>query len=98
MPPKIRNVRGRVVFMSSVVGLFHHTGTGTYNASKYAIESLADALRMELRPWRIPVSLMSRTDPYRMWADSRSTTTTIYQDNSVTSIAGIRRTSLGVGS
>ena len=68
--PKIRNARGRVVFMSSVSGLFTTPGTGAYNASKYAIESLADALRMELRPWRIPVSLIEpgpiRTD---MWGD-----------------------------
>ncbi|MGV1003814.1 MAG: SDR family NAD(P)-dependent oxidoreductase [Candidatus Nanopelagicales bacterium] len=45
-------------------------GTGAYNASKYAIESLADALRIESRPWRIPVSPIEpgpiRTD---MWAD-----------------------------
>jgi NAD(P)-dependent dehydrogenase (short-subunit alcohol dehydrogenase family) len=68
--PKIRDVRGRVVFISSVSGLFTTPGTGAYNASKYAIESLADALRMELRPWRIPVSLIEpgpiRTD---MWGD-----------------------------
>jgi len=68
--PKIRASRGRVVFISSVSGLITTPGTGAYNASKYAIESLADALRMELRPWRIPVSLIEpgpiRTD---MWAD-----------------------------
>jgi len=56
--------------MSSVSGLFTTRGTGAYNASKYAIESLADAFRMELRPWRIPVSLIEpgpiRTDT---WAD-----------------------------
>ena len=69
--PKIRIARGRVVFMSSVSGLFTTPGTGAYNASKYAIESLADALRMELRPWHIPVSLIEpgpiRTD---MWTDA----------------------------
>ncbi|MBI3213615.1 MAG: SDR family oxidoreductase [Mycobacterium sp.] len=68
--PKIRAARGRVVFISSVSGLITTPGTGAYNASKYAIESLADALRMELRPWRIPVSLIEpgpiRTD---MWGD-----------------------------
>lgn len=68
--PKIRASQGRVVFISSVSGLFTTPGTGAYNASKYAIESLADALRIELRPWRIPVSLIEpgpiRTD---MWAD-----------------------------
>lgn len=56
--PKIRQARGRVVFISSVSGLFTMPGTGAYNASKYAIESLGDALRMELRPWKIRVSLV----------------------------------------
>jgi short-subunit dehydrogenase len=68
--PKIRDAGGRVVFISSIGGLFTTPGSGAYNASKYAIESLADALRMELRPWRIPVSLIEpgpiRTD---MWGD-----------------------------
>lgn len=66
--PMIRTAGGRIVFMSSVSGLFTTPGTGAYNASKYAIESLADALRMELRPWQIRVSLIEpgpiRTD---MW-------------------------------
>jgi NAD(P)-dependent dehydrogenase (short-subunit alcohol dehydrogenase family) len=66
--PRLREARGRVVFMSSVSGLITLPGTGAYSASKYALESLADALRMELRPWRIPVSLIepgpTRTD---MW-------------------------------
>jgi short-subunit dehydrogenase len=57
--------------MSSVSGLITTPGTGAYNASKYAIESLADALRMELRPWKIRVSLIEpgpiRTD---MWGDA----------------------------
>lgn len=64
--PKIRASHGRIVFISSVSGLFTTPGTGAYNASKYAIESLADALRIELRPWKIPVSLIEpgpiRTD------------------------------------
>src|SRR3954467_6537558 len=71
--PKIREARGRIVFMSSVSGLITTPGTGAYSASKYALESLADALRMELRPWRIPVSLIEpgpiRTD---IWDDMLS--------------------------
>ncbi|BBH17752.1 short-chain dehydrogenase/reductase [Nocardioides baekrokdamisoli] len=69
--PLIRRARGRVVFMSSVSGLITLPGTGAYSASKYAVESLADALRMELRPWGISVSLIEpgpiRTD---MWGDA----------------------------
>ncbi|WP_406033134.1 SDR family NAD(P)-dependent oxidoreductase [Nocardioides sp. NBC_00163] len=69
--PQIREARGRVVFMSSVSGLITAPGTGAYSASKYALESLADALRMEVRPWGIRVSLIepgpTRTD---MWGDA----------------------------
>jgi NAD(P)-dependent dehydrogenase (short-subunit alcohol dehydrogenase family) len=69
--PQIRKARGRVLFMSSVSGLVTLPGTGAYSASKYALESLADALRMELRPWGIPVSLIEpgpiRTD---MWTEA----------------------------
>ena len=69
--PKIRAAGGRLVFMSSVSGFITTPGTGAYNASKYAIESLADALRIELRPWKIPVSLIEpgpiRTD---MWGNA----------------------------
>ena len=66
--PKIRAAKGRIVFISSVSGLIATPGTGAYNASKFALEALADALRMELRPWDIRVSLVEpgpiRTD---MW-------------------------------
>lgn len=66
--PKIRAAKGRIVFISSVSGLIATPGTGAYNASKFGLEALADALRMELRPWGIRVSLVEpgpiRTD---MW-------------------------------
>jgi short-subunit dehydrogenase len=68
--PKIREARGRLVFISSTSGFTTIPGTGAYSASKYAIESLGDALRIELRPWRIPVSLIE-PGPIRtgMWDD-----------------------------
>lgn len=56
--PKIRATRGRIVFVSSVSGRVATPWTGAYNASKFAIEALADALRMELLPWKIRVSLV----------------------------------------
>jgi NAD(P)-dependent dehydrogenase (short-subunit alcohol dehydrogenase family) len=31
---------------------------GAYSASKFALEALSDTLRVELRPWGIPVSLV----------------------------------------
>lgn len=56
--PKLRAAGGRVVFVSSVSGRIATPLTGAYNASKFALEALADCLRMELRPWGIPVSLV----------------------------------------
>ena len=55
--PRLRASRGRVVFVSSVSGQVATPMTGPYNASKFALEGFADALRMELAPWRIPVVL-----------------------------------------
>jgi NAD(P)-dependent dehydrogenase (short-subunit alcohol dehydrogenase family) len=46
------------VFVSSVSGLIATPMFGPYNASKFALEGLADALRMELSPWGIRVVLV----------------------------------------
>jgi NAD(P)-dependent dehydrogenase (short-subunit alcohol dehydrogenase family) len=56
--PRLRASRGRVVFVSSLSGRVSTPMTGAYNASKFALEGIGDALRMELRPWRIRVSLV----------------------------------------
>jgi NAD(P)-dependent dehydrogenase (short-subunit alcohol dehydrogenase family) len=50
--------QGRVVFCSSVLGLVAAPYRGAYCASKFAIEALADALRMELGGTGIHVSLI----------------------------------------
>jgi NAD(P)-dependent dehydrogenase (short-subunit alcohol dehydrogenase family) len=67
--PKLRAVRGRIVFVSSMSGRISTPMTGAYNASKYALEAIADAWRLELRPWGISVSLiepaMTDTDMWR---------------------------------
>ena len=49
---------GRVVFCSSVLGLVAAPYRGAYCASKFAIEALADALRLELAPSGIKVILI----------------------------------------
>lgn len=53
--PEIRAATGRIVNMGSVGGRVAHPFLGPYNASKFAIEALTDALRKELRPWGIHV-------------------------------------------
>jgi NAD(P)-dependent dehydrogenase (short-subunit alcohol dehydrogenase family) len=56
--PRLRASGGRIVFVSSVSGRVSSPLLGAYNASKFALEGLADALRVELRPWQIPVTLV----------------------------------------
>ena len=56
--PRLRSSRGRIVFVSSVSGRVATPMTGVYNASKFALEGMADALRMELAPWAVRVSLV----------------------------------------
>lgn len=56
--PLLRESRGRVVFVSSLSGRISTPLTGAYNSSKFAIEALADALRVELRRWKLPVVLV----------------------------------------
>src|SRR3954471_15588175 len=56
--PKLRRARGRVVFMSSVSGRVSTPLLGAYAASKFAIEALGDALRLEVAPWGIHVALV----------------------------------------
>jgi NAD(P)-dependent dehydrogenase (short-subunit alcohol dehydrogenase family) len=56
--PRLRASRGRVVFVSSLSGLIATPMMGAYNASKFALEGMADALRLELAPWGVRVSLV----------------------------------------
>lgn len=56
--PQLRASRGRIVFTSSLSGRIATPLTGAYNASKFALEGAADAIRMELKPWGIRVALV----------------------------------------
>lgn len=66
--PRLRDSRGRIVFISSVNGQVVMPMLGAYCASKFALEAAAEALRMELRPWHVAVSVVepAQTDT-DMW-------------------------------
>src|SRR5215472_10432048 len=49
---------GRIVNVSSLGGRFTLPLFGVYNSTKFAVESLSDALRIELAPFGIRVSLV----------------------------------------
>lgn len=54
--PQIRKAKGRIVNVTSVGGRVAHAFLSPYNASKFALEAITDALRRELRPWGIHVA------------------------------------------
>ncbi len=54
--PLLRKGRGRIVNLSSVNGGLSPPYMGPYSASKFALEAITDALRVELRAWGIEVS------------------------------------------
>jgi NAD(P)-dependent dehydrogenase (short-subunit alcohol dehydrogenase family) len=56
--PMLRKARGRIVNIGSVSGRVSVPLLGPYCASKFALEALTAALRMEMRPWGIRVSLI----------------------------------------
>lgn len=66
--PRLRRTNGRIVFISSINGLVSFPFSGLYNASKYAVEAVADCLRVELSPFGVQVALIEPgvvdTDPW----------------------------------
>ena len=56
--PLLRAGRGRIINISSMNGTLALPMVGAYSASKFALEALCDTLRVELRPWRIPVVII----------------------------------------
>ena len=55
MMPALRRARGRILFVGSIAGRSALPFTGGYSASKFALEAIADSLRVELQPWGLDV-------------------------------------------
>lgn len=58
LPALRRSRRGKLVNISSTGGRITLPLGGAYHASKYAVEAMSDALRMELRPLGIEVAII----------------------------------------
>ncbi len=56
--PLLRQGRGRIVNMGSIAGRAAMPVMGPYSASKFALEALTDALRLEVQQWGIQVSIV----------------------------------------
>jgi NAD(P)-dependent dehydrogenase (short-subunit alcohol dehydrogenase family) len=69
---------GRIIYNSSILGLVAMTYRGAYNASKFALEGLADTLSMELHGTNIYISLI---EPGPILSDFRKNAFKLYQKN-----------------
>lgn len=77
--PLMREQRhGRIIYNSSVLGLVAMTYRGAYNASKFALEGLADTLRLELYGTGIHISLI---EPGPILSDFRKNAFALYKKN-----------------
>jgi len=62
LPSLRRQGSGLIVNVSSLAGLVSVPFQGFYSASKFAVEALTEALRMELRPFGIRVAMLEPGD------------------------------------
>ena len=69
---------GRIIYNSSVLGLVAMPFRGAYNASKYALEGLADTLRLELHGTNIHVCLI---EPGPILSEFRKNSFALYKQN-----------------
>lgn len=69
---------GRIIYNSSVLGLVAMTYRGAYNASKFALEGLADTLRLELYGSNIHISLI---EPGPILSNFRKNAFELYKQN-----------------
>lgn len=58
MLPLLRQAGGRIVNIGSISGVLATPFLGAYSASKFALEALSDALRVELQPWGIKTIIL----------------------------------------
>ncbi|MSS75432.1 MAG: SDR family NAD(P)-dependent oxidoreductase [Methyloglobulus sp.] len=81
IPVMRKQGHGRIIYNSSILGLVAMTYRGAYNASKYALEGLADTLRLELHGSNISVSLI---EPGPILTHFRKNSFSLYKNNIAT--------------
>ena len=79
--PLLRKAKGRVVNIGSIGGRVALPLVGPYAASKFGMEGITDALRRELMPWGISVSILEPGGVATpIWDRGLSTADTIMRD------------------
>lgn len=59
--PQIRQAKGRIVNVSSLLGRITMEGNGAYAISKHALVAFSDTLRQEMKKWGVNVSVIEPT-------------------------------------
>ncbi len=69
--PQLRAKKGHLIVVSSIAGRRAAPGVSIYNASKFAIEGWAEAMRFELAPFGVRVALIEPGPTTSGFTDSR---------------------------
>ncbi|WP_322101871.1 oxidoreductase [Paraburkholderia sp. J41] len=88
--PALREKGGTIVNFSSGAGIAGSAGSGFYNATKFAVEGLSEALAEELRPFGIHVIIVE-PGPFRTEFLGRSITVAALEMPEYAGTAGQRR-------
>ncbi len=78
---------GRIVNVASIAGHITFCFAGWYNASKYAVEALSDATRMEVKRYGIDVAIVEPGGVYSDWGRiaakqlRKASADTVYEEN-----------------
>jgi NAD(P)-dependent dehydrogenase (short-subunit alcohol dehydrogenase family) len=69
--PLLKEAHGTIINISSISGKISVPVTGAYAASKFALEGISDALRLELAPFQVKVVLIEpASSPTNIWQTS----------------------------
>lgn len=90
LPEMRARQRGHILNLSSIGGLVASASHGYYSASKFAIEGLSQALRVEVAPFGIHVTVVE-PGPFRTDFHGRSLTTTKTPLDAYAATVGVRR-------
>ena len=90
LPTMRRQKRGCIVNLSSIAGLRGAPSLGYYNASKFAVEGLSEALWQEVEPLGIKVMLVEPSGFRTDWA-GRSAAESVARIDAYAATAGQRR-------
>ncbi|MDR7158588.1 oxidoreductase [Arthrobacter sp. BE255] len=67
LPAMRKAGRGRIINMSSIGGKFYEPLGAWYHSTKFAVEGMSDALRLELKPHGISVSIIEPASTVSEW-------------------------------